>query len=74
MFRSRYMPCQECGESVERNGLSGHTCSVERWADYQMFGLRDEVARLETGIRSYLATATGRFEVWLAAREVRGEA
>ena len=74
MFRSRFMPCQECGASVDRTGLPGHACSPERWADYQMFGLRDEVAQLETGIRHYLATASGRFESWLAARQVRGQA
>ena len=74
MFRSRFMPCQECGASVERTALPGHVCSPERRADYQMFGLRDEVAQLETGIRHYLATSRGRFESWLAARQVRGQA
>jgi hypothetical protein len=39
-----------------------------------MFGLRDEVAQLEDGVRRYLATASGRFESWLAARRVRGQA
>jgi hypothetical protein len=74
MFRSRYMPCQECGESLDRTGLGGHVCSPERLADYQMFGLRKEVAELEMGLRSYLETAPGRFESWLAARQVRGQA
>ena len=74
MFRSRFMPCQTCGASVDRTGRSGHECLPERWADYQMFGLRDEVAQLEDGVRRYLATASGRFESWLAARHVRGQA
>lgn len=74
MFRSRFMPCQKCGASVDRNHLSGHTCSPERRADYEMFGLRGEVAQLESGISLYLATALGRFESWLAARHVRGQA
>ena len=74
MFRSRFMPCQECGESVDRTGPPGHECSPERWADYQMFGLREEVAEFELGLRSYLATAPGRFESWLAVRQVRGQA
>jgi hypothetical protein len=72
MFRSRYMPCVECGASVDRTRLQGHECSPERRADYQMFRLRDEVAHLETGIRGYLATSAGRFESWLAAQQVRG--
>jgi hypothetical protein len=73
MFRSRFMPCQECGASVDQTGLPDHECVPERWVEYQMFGLRGEVAHLETGIRRYLATATGRFESWLAARQVRGQ-
>ena len=72
MFDSRFMPCQDCGASVDRTGTAGHECAPERRADYQMFGLREEVAQLEAGIHRYLATATGRFESWLAAREVRG--
>lgn len=74
MFRSRFMPCQECGASVDRTGLLGHECLPERWADYQMFGLRGEVAQLDTEIRRYLATASGRFESWLAGRQIRGQA
>jgi len=74
MFRSRFMPCQECGASVERIDLPGHECLPERRAEFQMFGLRGEVAQLESGIRRYLATASGRFESWLAARKVRGQA
>ena len=72
MFRSRYMPCQECGGSVDRTSLPAHECSPERRADYQVFGLRDEVAQLDSGVRHYLASAAGRFESWLAARQVRG--
>jgi hypothetical protein len=68
------MPCQECGASVDRTGLAGHECAPERRLDYQVFGLRDEVAQLETGIGRYLATAAGRFESWIAARQVRGQA
>jgi hypothetical protein len=74
VFRSRFMPCLECGASVDRTELPVHECSPHRWADYQMFGLRGEVAQLEAGIRHYLATGAGRFESWLAARQVRDQA
>jgi hypothetical protein len=73
MFTSRFMPCSECGASVERTAEAGHECSRERLADFQMFGLRDEIAMLDTGVRLYLMTAPGRFESWLAARHVRGQ-
>jgi hypothetical protein len=68
------MPCPECGASVDRTSDAVHECSDERRADYQLFGLRDEVARLEASVHDYLRTSTGRFEAWLAARQVRGEA
>lgn len=74
MFHSRYLPCPDCGASVDRAGDSRHECSPERLADYQLFGLRDEVAELETRVRDYLRTSAGRFDAWLAARQVRGEA
>lgn len=73
MFRSRFMPCDTCGASVDRTAPREHQCSPERRTDFEMFGLRVEVARLESGVRDYLATAAGRFETWLAARQVRGE-
>lgn len=74
MFRSRFMPCQECGASVDRTGVMRHECAPERLAEFRMFEMREEIAQLETGIRRYLASASGRFETWLAARQVRGQA
>ena len=71
MFRSRYMPCHLCGASVDRAALREHECSSERRTDYEMFGLRGEIATLEAGLKGYLATTAGRFETWLAARHVR---
>jgi hypothetical protein len=68
------MPCDECGASVDRHSLSLHECSPERLSDYRMFELRHDVAQLEPRLRRYLATASGRFESWLAARQVRGDA
>lgn len=71
MFRSRYMPCEQCGESVDRAAPDRHECSPERLAEFRLFALRDHVADLEDGFRSYLETAHGRFEAWDAARRVR---
>ena len=72
MFRSRFMPCDDCGASLDRTALPVHECAPERRADYEMFGLRGEIAQLEAGVVRYLTTAAGRFETWLAARHVRG--
>ena len=74
MFLSKFMPCTECGASVDRSTTHAHECDPERWADYVMFGLREHVAEFETRLRRYLATPHGRFERWLAARDVRAAA
>jgi len=74
MFGSRYLPCAECGESVDRSLERPHACARERWADYQMFGLSKEIAELEAGVLRFLGTPLGRFETWAAARLVRGQA
>ena len=66
MFRSRFMPCPDCGESVERGEPI-----PERVVEFRMFGLRPEVARLEEALQEHLATPGGRFEAWMAWHEVR---
>jgi hypothetical protein len=71
VFGSRFMPCPECGASLDRVESTAHRCETERMLDYQMFGLRAGVERLETSLREHLETPIGRFEMWLAARDVR---
>lgn len=71
MFESRFMPCTECGASVERSETDAHRCEPERLLDFQMFGLRHDIAHLEHRVREHLNSSRGRFEVWLAARDVR---
>ena len=71
MFRSRFMPCPDCGESVESGEPIPHVCDPERVVEFRMFGLRPEVDRLEESLREHLATPGGRFEAWMAWHEVR---
>lgn len=71
MFPSRFMPCSECGASVERGETGTHRCDDERLLDYRMFGLREGIALLEDHLHAHLDSSTGRFEVWLASRDVR---
>ena len=70
-FTSRYMPCDDCGGSVERSVAHAHRCDPERLADFRLFHLREEVALFEHDVSEWLRTSTGRFESWLAARQVR---
>ena len=68
MFPSRYLPCPDCGDSVERTNIIEHVCDDERRLDYQMFKLRDEVQAVEAQIGAYLSTRRGQFELWYAQR------
>ena len=71
MFASRYLPCPECGASVESVVADDHRCTPERLAEYRMFALRDEIATFEDRLADHLRTNQGRFDMWLAARQVR---
>jgi hypothetical protein len=71
MFGSRYMPCPDCGESIDRRESADHVCDEERRLDYQLFQLREEVAALEVELSGWLASARGRFEAFYAERERR---
>ena len=62
----RYMPCPDCGESLVAELRLDHHCDDERWATYQLFQLRDEVAALESEVAEYFASPRGRFELWCA--------
>jgi hypothetical protein len=68
VFASRYMPCPDCGDSVEQAERENHLCEPERWLDYQLFQLREEVDSFEVQLGAYLASPRGRFELWYAAR------
>lgn len=70
MFLSRFMPCTECGDSVERSTESDHSCHPTRLVEYRMFGLRQHIADFEPQLHRFLASSHGRFETWLAARDV----
>ncbi len=71
MFVSRFMPCPECGASVDKTSTDAHTCDPERRAAYAMLSLRDEISAFESRLHEYLDGSQGRFETWLAARQVR---
>jgi hypothetical protein len=63
-----YTTCDDCGAAYPTALAPAHECRPERWADHQLFRLRDEVDRFEWEWRVYLASPQGRFEVWYAAR------
>ena len=54
LFASRFMPCPECGASVDRADTTPHTCHPDQLLEYRMFGLRHEIAWLDRLVASYL--------------------
>jgi len=62
------MPCPDCGDSVEQAERESHVCEQERWLDYTMFQLREELDSFEVDLGAYLVSPRGRFELWYAER------
>lgn len=74
MFSSRFMPCADCGESVDRTAFETHRCDPERVLDHRIAELRDEIDAFEPRLHRYLGSPRGRFESWMAARDIRRRA
>ncbi len=62
------MPCPECGASLAQDERASHVCEHERWLDYQIFQLREELTACDAQLSAYLASPQGRFALWYAAR------
>jgi hypothetical protein len=71
LFRSRFMPCPECGASIDHLDTEEHCCDQERRLDFQLFLLRDECGRFDAELTAYLASSEGRFAQWYAERRRR---
>jgi hypothetical protein len=69
MFSSRFMPCPDCGASLDQDERESHLCERECWLDYQLFQLREELEALNGELSAYLGSLRGRFELWYAERE-----
>ena len=69
--QSPFMPCTECGESVERAAADSHVCEGERLLDFRLFQLREEIAAFEEEFAAWLSSANGRFALWIAERDRR---
>jgi hypothetical protein len=67
--QSRYMPCTECGTSLDRATSAPHVCDGERVLDFRLFQLRDEIAAFDAQLAEWLRTARGRFAAWIAERD-----
>ena len=68
----RYQPCELCGASLDTLSSEVHVCETERWLDYRIFQLREEIAAFDAQLTAWLATAPGRFAAWIAERDRLG--
>jgi hypothetical protein len=66
MFQSRYMPCTECGTSLDHVERDEHECDPGRRLEYQLFQHRAAIGRFDDEFAAYLGSAQGRFAVWYA--------
>lgn len=69
--QSRYMPCAECGASVDRAETVAHVCDDKRRLDFRVFQLRGEIGSFDAQLAAWLTTARGRFAAWIAERDRR---
>jgi hypothetical protein len=70
MFPFRYKRCDECGASVEQSRKEDHRCEPELLIEREVFRMHAAIARVEDDFIAYLHTSRGRFEAWLAERQV----
>ncbi len=66
-----FMPCSDCGASVQRTEAGRHVCESEQKLDYELFQLRHELDALEADLKRFLTSPSGRFALWYAERERR---
>lgn len=71
MFWSSFIPCATCGEAIQREQTGSHVCDPERRVEFQMAAAQHRIDAVDSELEKYLATNAGRFEAWLAARDVR---
>lgn len=53
--QSRFMPCVGCGASIDGAAADAHVCDTERYLDFQLFQLRDEIAAFDDQLATWLA-------------------
>jgi hypothetical protein len=64
----RYMPCNDCGESLADAQRESHVCDPERQLNFAFVQLLEERELFEEQLTAYLESPRGRFDVWYSAR------
>ncbi len=71
LFHAKHMPCADCGASVDVAATEPHVCDPSRRLEFELVALRPAIDSFDTDLQEYLSGSAGRFEAWIAAREVR---
>jgi hypothetical protein len=61
--------CPGCGDDVPARALKLHVCDWGRWLDHQIQLRRHELQRFERELGAYLASPSGKFELWYAEHD-----
>ncbi len=61
--------CSDCGVVLPQGAVDEHVCDEQRKLDHRLLQVHHEVAAFEGQLSAWLASASGRFEVWLAESE-----
>ena len=68
---SRNTPCAQCGASVVRTSTDEHVCDPRRRVEFQVLAMTAAISSFDNDLQVWLAGREGRFESYLAARDVR---
>jgi hypothetical protein len=56
--------CPQCGAALPTPLRNPHLCDWWDWLDHQVHARREELNRFEDELGSYLASPSGRFDLW----------
>jgi hypothetical protein len=71
VFWSHFIPCADCGEAIERSAAGSHDCDPQRRVEFTLAAMHHRIGTFDSDLEEFLVSNEGRFESWLAAREVR---
>ena len=69
-----YMPCERCGMSLSQADRQTHICDSQRRARFEAFQMQHELAEFDRELTAFLRSPAGRFAVYCAERDRRGDA
>lgn len=67
---SRFMPCPECGASVEQSKADEHECDLNQKTEYELFQtVRGEMEGFNAEVEGFFAEPETKFALWEAEQK-----